>query len=242
MKRLLWIVSLWWCLFSWGQDNELKLISQKMDDMYRSTSSHGLVSMTVTNPRYTRTLEMEIWSLGRDNTLVRILAPVKEKGTSTLKKGTEMWNYLPKIKKLIRIPPSMMMSSWMGSDFTNDDLVKESSWEQDYEITAGEPEKDYRTLVFVPKPDAAVTWGKVVLVWDPASDLPVRQDFYDEKGVKVREMDFLDAAELGGRIIPTVLKLIPLNKEDQSTVITYQQMEFDLELDESFFSKSKIRK
>ena len=185
---------------------------------------------------------MDIWSLGKDFTLVKIQSPKKEKGITTLKKGTEMWNYLPKIKKLIRIPPSMMMSSWMGSDFTNDDLVKESSWEDDYTALEGVPEGEYRSLVFKPKPEAAVTWGKVVVYWDVNSELPVRQDNYDEKGIKVREMHFLDPKELGGRMLPSKLKLIPLNKKNQYTEIIYNAMEFDIEIDEAFFSKAQMRR
>jgi len=217
-------------------------ISKKLDELYRSKSSYAVVEMTVLNPRYQRTLKMEIWSLGMDHTLVKILSPKKERGTATLKKGTEMWNYLPKIRKLIRIPPSMMMSSWMGSDFTNDDLVKESSWETDYNISNGSPEGDLESLIFIPKPDAAVTWGKVVLIWDPATDLPVRQDFFDEKGVKVREMHFEDTVDLGGRMLPSKLVLIPLTKEGHKTTITYESIDFKVELDESFFSKSQVRK
>jgi outer membrane lipoprotein-sorting protein len=242
MKHI-WLIYI--MLFSFhlnaGDNADPHSISQILDELYRSKSSHGVMSMQVINPRYTRTLKMEVWTLGKDHTLVRILAPKKEKGISTLKKKSEMWNYLPKIRKLIRIPPSMMMSSWMGSDFTNDDLVKESSWEDDYEVSSGPMEGRLQTLIFIPKPNAAVTWGKVVLVWDPEKSLPVRQDFYDEKKQKVREMVFSDIKNLGGRKIPSVLTLTPLTKKDRHTIITYQKMDFNVPLEPSFFTKSQIR-
>ena len=109
-----------------------KEILDKVDDLYRGTSSHGKMTMEVVTSHWNRTLSLEFWSKGKDKSLVRILAPLKEKGTATLRSGNEIWNYLPKVNRVVKLPSSMMSASWMGSHFTNDDLVKQSRFADDY--------------------------------------------------------------------------------------------------------------
>lgn len=220
-------------------------ISRKLDRLYRSESSQGVVEMTVINPNFQRTLKMKVWTQGLESTLVRILSPRKEKGTATLKRGNEMWNYLPKIGKTIRIPPSMMMNSWMGSDLTNDDLVKETSWEKDYHVSlAPDPPQGLIGLVYTPRPEAAVTWSKVEAFVDSASLLPVRLDYYDEKGAKVRTMEYAEVKELGGRKLPAEFRVIPLSQEKKGrkTIMVYRELEFDQKLDDSLFTLSNLRR
>jgi len=188
---------------------------------------------------------MKMWTKGLENTLVRILSPRKEKGTATLKRGNEMWNYLPKIGKTIRIPPSMMMSSWMGSDLTNDDLVKETSWESDYHISFLEdPPAGEVGLKYVPKEDAAVTWSQVLAFLDAESHLPLRLDYYDEKGVKVRTMEYSEIKELGGRSLPIRFEIIPLSKDKKGrrTIMIYKELEFDPKLKSGLFTLSNLRR
>ncbi len=225
-----------------AQDVDPKALARIMDELYRAGSSEGRMTMAVTTPNYQRTLDMQVWSLGMDYTLVRILAPRKDKGVSTLKRETEMWNYLPKIKKLVRIPPSMMMSSWMGSDFTNDDLMRESSWEKDYDVSAGPVQNGKVDLIFTPKPEAPVTWQKVVTSIDLEARLPLEQAFFDEKGRKVRVLIFDEVKELDGRMIPSRMTLKPLLKEGHLTVVTYQELKFDVGLNKGFFSKSELKR
>ncbi|MBW1713507.1 MAG: outer membrane lipoprotein-sorting protein [Deltaproteobacteria bacterium] len=226
-------------------DLDPKQLSRELDRLYRSESSQGLVVMKVKTAHYQRELKMKIWTKGLDYTLVRILTPRKEKGTATLKRKNEMWNYLPKIGKTIRIPPSMMMNSWMGSDFTNDDLVKETSWEEDYNVSLNPaPPPGQIGLVYVPKEDAAVTWSKVVTFLDEKSRLPVSQEYCDEKGVKVRVMDVSQVRNLGGRTLPAKMVLTPLteDKKGNRTELIYQELEFDVELEDDLFSLSNLRR
>ena len=228
-----------------AEEKDALAISRKLDRLYRSRTSQGVMEMKVINPNFQRTLKMKIWTQGLENTLVRILSPRKEKGTATLKRGNEMWNYLPKIGKTIRIPPSMMMSSWMGSDLTNDDLVKETSWESDYTVTFEEdPPPGQLGLKYVPKEDAAVTWSRVVAFLDEESLLPVGMDYYDEKNVKVRTMVYSEVKEIGGRRLPVRFEVIPLSqdKKGRRTIILYRELEFDLELSKSLFSLSNLRR
>ncbi|MBU0554087.1 outer membrane lipoprotein-sorting protein [Myxococcota bacterium] len=214
-----------------------------MDRLYRSESSQGMMIMEIKTPDFERTLKIEVWSKGMDYTLARIHSPRKEKGVSTLKRKNEMWNYLPKIKKTIRIPASMMMGSWMGSDFTNDDLMRESSWEKDYTSSESkEPPQGQICVDFVPKPSAAVNWSKVVTCFDAKTDLPLSQDFYDEKQRKARQMIFEDVKTLDGREMPTKMILKPLLKEGNVTIVRYEEMKFDLDLDEGLFSLTRLQR
>jgi outer membrane lipoprotein-sorting protein len=156
-----------------------------------------------------------------------------------------MWNYLPKIKKTIRVPPSMMMSSWMGSDFTNDDMVRESSWQDDYSAKMlAQPPKGQKCLDYRAKPNAAVAWDRVVACVHADKYYPIRQAFYDEKGRKARVMEFGDVKNLGGRLIPSRMTLTPLtpDKKGNRTVVVYEELKFDVSVPDSLFSLSNLRR
>ena len=220
-----------------------RALAKEMDELYRSKTSEGRMTMKVRTPDYQREMSMKMWSRGMDDTLVVITAPRKEEGTASLKRGNEMWNYLPKIKKTIRIPPSMMMGSWMGSDFTNDDLVRESSWEQDFDLSIdADPPAGQVCLRFLPKEDAVVTWSRIVTCFEEASHLPVTSDYYDEKDRKARRMTFSDVRELGGRRIPARMTLVPLTKEGHETVVIYDEMKFDGDVPDSLFTLTNLRR
>lgn len=227
-----------------AQALDLREVSRRFDTLYRSEGTEAVASMTVKTPDYERTLRMRMWSRGLDYTLIRILAPPKERGMATLKRAGEMWNFLPKINKTLRVPPSMMMSSWMGSDLTNDDLVRHTSWERDYHLSeAPDPPKGLMGIVYVPKEGAAVTWSKVIGWFDPATLLPTSTDFYDEKGRKVRVMEFTDVGKLGNRTVPRTLTVVPLtgDKKDNRTQIRYEEAKFDVVLPLEFFSQTSLR-
>lgn len=226
--------------------SEVDRIAERLDTLYRSDASHSEMTMQITTKNYERTLDMEVWTRGMDDTLVRIRAPRKEKGTSTLKKGREMWNFLPKIKKTIRVPPSMMMSGWMGSDLTNDDMVRESSWQRDYvaSMLSQAAPSDQKCVEFKAKPDAAVAWDRVVVCVHAQKYYPIRQDFYDEKGRHARSMTFSDVKVVGGREMPTRIAVKPLldDKQGNETVLIYRDIVFDLELDDTLFSLARLRR
>lgn len=218
-------------------------ISRFLDNLYRSSAGTASAEMHVVTPHYERTLKMKMWWRGLDDTLIRILYPPKEKGIASLKRGREMWNYLPKIKKTIRVPPSMMMSSWMGSDLTNDDLVRHTSWERDFEVSLMEnPPPGMEAVVYIPREDAAVTWSKVVGYFDAVTYLPGSIEYFDEKGRKARIMEFSDIGPLGGRKLPRRIAVVPLteDKKGMRTVIRYEEASFDIKLPDDFFNISKL--
>ena len=223
---------------------DVNALLEKLDSLYRSESSKGVMSMTVVTAHYTRTLKMEMVTRGQEDTLIRILSPRKEKGVSTLKRGNEMWNYLPKIKKVIRIPASMMGGSWMGSDLTNDDLVRGSSYEDDY-ITQQAPARPGEIcLLHMPKENAAVTWSKVFSCFYADTQLPKRMEFYDEKDRKVRVLEYDEVKTLGGRLLPTRMTLTPLSEDKlgNKTVMSFEEMQFDVEVKATTFSEANLRR
>jgi outer membrane lipoprotein-sorting protein len=220
-------------------------IVDQVDRLLRGASSEGRLTMQITTRQWTRSLDLRVWSLGTDDALVRVLAPQREAGTATLKAGTDVWNYLPRVDRTIKIPPSLMMGSWMGSHFTNDDLVKESRLALDYDITISfDGERDgvaVWELSLVPKPDAAVVWGRVVMQVRKQDLMPLWARYYDDTNHLARTMTYGDLQLMGGRMIPARLTMSPADKPDESTVIVYQDLRFDVGLTPAFFSLRALR-
>jgi outer membrane lipoprotein-sorting protein len=206
-----------------------------LDDLYRADSSIA---------QMTRTLTMKAWTLGTEKALLVVEAPARDKGTATLKVGKNLWNYLPRIARTIRIPPSMMMSSWMGSDFTNDDLVRESSLLDDYEArVVGRSDDPEGWLIDLKAKEGTVgLWDRVEYVVSPDGRLPLQARYYDRKGRLARTMTFSDVREFDGRRVPARLELVPTDKEDRKTVLVYDELEFNVELPESMFSLSQLER
>ncbi len=211
----------------------------RVAQLFGGKSSIATLQMQIFAEAGQRDLTMKIWTQG-DNNLVRIMSPDKDAGTCILKIGSQVWYYLPKVKRTIKAPSSMTMTSWMGSDFTLDDLVKQSGLERDYSIAnsfagkRGEVEVYEYTLT--PKPDAAVVWGKIVLQIRQANLMPAWQGFYDEDGKLVRELTFSDYSTMGGRLIPTRLVMQSVDKPDQKTTIVYDDVKFAVPISAETFS------
>lgn len=219
-------------------------IIREIDQLYRSESSYSKLEMEIVTPHWQRTLAMKAWTKGMDHTFIRITAPDKDKGVATLRIENEMWNYLPKTNKVIKIPPSMMMSSWMGSDFTNDDLVKEFSLFEDFSyqlIPSGPGSQDTIFVNCIPHEDLPVVWGNIVTAVTRKGHLPIWQKYYDEKGQLMRILSYSDVKKFGSRIIPATMEMIPQNKEGHKTVIRYVALDFDREVDQEFFSLRNLR-
>jgi outer membrane lipoprotein-sorting protein len=221
-------------------------IIRKADDKSRGLSSEGSITMTVIRPDWTRTITMKTWSKSREYSLVLITAPAKDKGQVFLKIKTEMWNWVPSIDKTIKIPPSMMLQSWMGSDFTNDDLVKQSSIVVDYthKILAKENVRgmDCYKIEMIPLPEAAVVWGKVIM-WITESGFDQwKAEYYDEDNKLVNVSNSSDIKKMGDREIPTHIEMVPLTKKGQKTIMQFDEMKFNTQLNEGFFSQQNMKK
>ena len=223
-----------------------KEILREVDDMWRGASSHTILTMQIKTSHYTRNIRLEGWSKGKEKTLVRILTPLKEKGTATLKSGSNIFSYLPRTDRTIRLTTGMIMGSWMGSHFTNDDLVKESRMEEDYDPTVSfEGMRDNQDIIeftLIPKPDAAVVWGKVVLTVLTDGYLPLIQYYYDEDMNIARTITFNKIKQMAGRPRPTVMRVVPADKPNEYTELVYEKMEMDIKLSDAFFSLSHLKR
>jgi outer membrane lipoprotein-sorting protein len=223
---------------------DAKEIVKKMDELYRSESSTATVEMEIITPHWKRTLKMEMWSIGMDKTFIRILLPKKERGIATLRIENEMWNFLPKTNKVMKIPPSMMMASWMGSDFTNDDLVKEYTFLDDYSFNFTEVENPQEGVLYikcVPREGLPIVWGHIVSAVREKDYIPLWAKYYDEKGQLMREIQYKDIKTLGKRTIPAVMELVPTHKEGHKTIVRYLEAQFDISVDKNVFTLRNLR-
>lgn len=220
-------------------------ILDKVDDLYRGDSSQGTMTMAIKTEHWTRELTLEYWSLGKENSLFRILAPQKEKGTATLKCDRDIWNYLPKVNRTIKLPSSMMSQSWMGSHFTNDDLVKESRFTDDYTFEKSfEGERDGQNVIeitCIPHENAAVVWGKTIVIVEQDSFMPLEISYYDEEMELARTWLFSDVKDIGDRRLPVSMIVIPADKPDESTEVIYDEIIFNVEIDKEFFSLRNLQ-
>jgi len=221
---------------------DVEALVRQVEQQYMGASSRAQTTMLVKTSHWERSLEMEAWSLDRDYFLVRIIEPAKERDVATLKRFREVWNYLPKVDRVIKVPPSMMGGSWMGSHITNDDLVKANHIEKDYNLRLIEETDTYFLVECLPKADAAVVWGKIVYRINKTPQVPEQIDYYDEEMVRVREIHFDDVQQIGDRIVPMRLTVLPLEKPDEQTILHYRELVFDLPLDENYFSLRNLKK
>lgn len=222
-----------------------KEVIRKMEAQMRGDYAYMEMKMTIVRPRYTREMGMKSWGRGQEYSLILITAPSRDKGTAFLKRQKEIWNWVPTIERMIKMPPSMMSQSWMGTDFSNDDLVRESSSIDDYTHKLLRSETvdgiDCHVIEMIPTPDAAVVYEKV-LVWVSKNEFfQMRVENYDEYGELVNEIKFSKVMELGGRRIPTIMELIPSDKKGHRTIMEYIDADFDSPIEESFFSVQNLR-
>jgi len=228
-----------------GQDSPRDIID-RVDRILRGDSSHGVATMEVLTENWERSLKMELWSLGTEYSLVKIVSPAKEAGTGTLKAGDDIWNYLPKVDRTIKIPASMMMGSWMGSHFTNDDLVKESTLVEDYDIViAFEGDRDgveVWDLKLTSKPEAPVVWGHIEFRVRKADLMPLWARYYDEDGGLVRTLAYSEFRKMGGRLVPAVMDMHPEDKPNERTTVRYSELDFDIDIQEPFFSLQSLKR
>lgn len=227
-----------------AQDAEA--IVKKADQKFRGESSKGTMRMTIVRPNWSRTLEMKSWTLGSEFSMILVTAPAKEKGQAFLKRQNEMWNWMPSIERMVKIPPSMMMQSWMGSDFTNDDLVKESSIVKDYEKKIVGTENaggyDCYKIELTPKANAAVVWGKIIIWISKEGYYQMKATYYDDFGELVQTMTGSDVKKLDDRMMPSKMTISPADKPGHKTILEFVEMEFDVDISKSFFSQQQMKR
>ena len=222
-------------------------IVKKADEKFNGEKSGiSTMVMMIVRPAWQRTIEFKSWTIGRENSLTLITAPAKDQGQTFLKRGQEMWSWNPSINRLIKLPPSMMSQGWMGSDYTNDDILKESSIVKDYthEIIGEEMimGKSCYKIKMVAKADAAVVWGHQVRWIDKKDLLVLKTELYDEDGYFVRTELGSEIKVMDGRVIPTRLELLPAEEKGNKTIVEIKDIKFNVSIDDDFFSQQNMKR
>jgi len=224
---------------------ELQALLAKVDDSGRSQSSHVMMSMRVKTKRFARSMKMETWSKGKEHSLIRLLEPAKDRGVATLKVGDKLWNYLPNTDRTMRVPSAMMSGAWMGSHISNDDLVKEYRLSEDYTFAMAPGSKavgsgESYVIRCTPKAETPVVWGYVDVTVS-TDGVPQQQEFYSEKGKKVRTMTYSEVKDIGGIPVPHKMVIRPEEKPNEFTEMVFHQLELDIPVDDSLFSLQSLR-
>ena len=220
-------------------------IVSKADEKMRGNTSQIEMTIRTLRPAWSREMDIKAWMKGTDYSMILIQSPAKDKGIVFLKRKKEVWNWMPTLERTIKLPPSMMSQSWMGTDFTNDDLVKESSIVNDYSHRIiGDTTIDNRVcyiIQMIPKPEAAVVWSKLIVCIDKIDFLELHTRFYDEDGKLINIMNAYDIKMMGGRLIPTHFEMIPTDKKNQKTEMIYKNIQYNKPIEDNFFKTEKMK-
>jgi outer membrane lipoprotein-sorting protein len=243
MKKSLLPLFLVASLFAQSQ-TALEII-KKADELTRGESSQGEMTIIIERPKWKREMKMKTWTLGTDFSFMLITAPAKEKGLVMLKRDKEVWNWVPAIERTVKLPPSMMMQSWMGTDLTNDDLVKQSSIVVDYdhEILKDSVIDGRNTwkLRLTAKPDAPVVWGHIDVWVDKEHYIQLRSEFYDEDGYLINVFTGSDIKVFDGRMMAGKIEIIPMEKPGNKTTLLTNSIDFDIGVTQDFFTTQKMK-
>ena len=242
LKSVALFISLLYTLSAYCQD--AKEIVRRADEKAKGKTSEAHITILIVRPNWSREMGMKVWTKGNDLVLIQVTSPAKDKGIVYLKRSKEVWNWLPAIERNIKLPPSMMSQSWMGTDFTNDDLVKEASIVEDYEHSIlKDTIMDGRAcyvIQMLPKPQASVVWGKVLLWIDKKDYIMMHGEYFDEDGKLVNTMHCSDIKMLGGKLLPARMEMIPAEKAGNKTVLIYNALAFDKAMDDKFFTTQNM--
>jgi outer membrane lipoprotein-sorting protein len=221
-------------------------IIRRADAKMRGQSSFSEMKMTIVRPGWTREIRMKSWSKGSELALILITAPARDQGTAFLKRSQELWNWQPSIDRTIKMPPSMLLQSWMGSDFTNDDLVKESSSVDDYQHRLlGSETIEGRgcwKIELIPRPNVAVVWGKILMWVDKQDYMQLKAEFYDEDNYLVNTMVGKAVKTLGGQLLPSILEVSPADAPGNKTIVEYISLRFNEAIGDDFFTVQNMRR
>ena len=236
------IISLLFILSSYLIASEAHDILKKVDKNIRGENVYMKMSMSIKSMGHKRTIKMESWSQGDKKSFVKITYPPRNRGITFLSLDNQMWQYVPKIERTIKIPPSMMLQNWMGSDITNDDMVKQSSIVDDYHSRILGKLGELVTIELIPKDEAAVVWGKIIVTIDTATYTNIKDIFYDEEGEKIRIFTYEDVKQFGKYNIPTYWKIQSIDKKESYTEILIEDVKYDTKISDQYFKKSALKR
>ena len=221
----------------------VRQVVDRLNDLYRVDSSEADLTMKVVTDRYRRELTLHSWTRGKEEALIVVRAPAREAGAATLRSKEGLWIYAPRADRLVRLPSALLSESWMGSHFTNEDLVRETDFVRDYDTTLAWKEEGGKRVLqatLVPKPKTPVVWSRVVYLLDPNDLLPLRADFYDRDRIS-RALAFADPHVVSGRRVPFTLQMVPADKPGEETRLEYRKLQFGVHVDPSLFTQRGLR-
>lgn len=243
MKNIILILALVWTPLLTFASPKLSAseIIKKSEDNIRGNSQEGRISMTIVSKGAERNIRFDFWSKDRDKALIKVLEPVKESGSGNLRIDLELWRYLANVDRVIKVPPSMMLQSWMGSDFTYDDMVRTSSLYNDYTHKIIGETKEKATIECLPKPNAPVVWGKILETVLLNGYVTIKREFVNERGESVKTMTGEDVRNVNGHQIPHLLTMVNHKKENTKTLMKYEKLIFDSLKSDVLFTQKKLK-
>jgi outer membrane lipoprotein-sorting protein len=246
MRRFLALLLLLSSAIHQAGAQDAREIVRRADAKSRGKTSTAEITIKVIRKDWEKDMDMRTWSKGNDKAMVLVTAPAKERGIAYLRKGREVWNWIPSIERNIKLPPSMMSQSWLGTDFTNDDLVKEASIVEDYSHKLIGKETldgfDCFMIELKPVPSSNVVWGKVLLWVDSKEDMMLKAEYYDEDGQLAQTLRGYDIREIGGRRLPTRMEMLPAAHKGNRTVMIYRDVHFDVQISDDLFSPAQLER
>ncbi len=240
MRSRVFVLFLFVGTFLWA--NEAQSIIQKVENNFRGKTLYMKLDMKIVSLKHERSMKIESYSRGTKKSFVKILYPPRDRGITFLSLDNQMWQYVPKIERIIKIPPSMMLQNWMGSNITNDDMVKQSSFAEDYNARIVKKEHNLVTIELLPKEDAPVVWGKIISLIDTDTYTSKLDIFYDEEFHKVRKFIYSKVKKFGSYYIPTYWRVEPFDKTHAYTEIVLEDVKYDGDIPESYFTKSALKR
>lgn len=246
MKLNIFLIMQVFTVVGYGQIPSAPDIVRKADLKYRGEKSgYTVMTMTLIRPTWQRSFEFKSWSKGDDFSLTLITAPAREKGQTFMKRGNEMWSWNPVINRLVKLPPSIMAQGWMGSDYTNDDILRESSVVNDYTHSLEGEETIGQYPCFkvrlTAKEEAAVLWGHQIWWVDKKEFIVLKAELYDEDGYMVRSETGSEIKSFDGRLLPSRMELLPAENPGNKTILNILEMKFNIPLDDTFFSQQNMK-
>jgi len=221
-----------------------QIIKEAQDRMTGKTSIAEM-TITIQRPKWKREMSLKTWTKGDDKSISLVTAPARDKGTVFLRVGKEVWNWVPTVERVIKLPPSMMSQSWMGTDLTNDDLVNQTDLKEDFTHTLlGKKTVGDRMcyqVQSVPKESAAVVWGKIVTWIDVTDYIQMKTEFYDEDDFLINTFNAHNIKVMGGKKVASKFEIVPEEKPGNKTIMEYKSLKFDELIADDIFTTRNMR-
>lgn len=218
-------------------------VVERLNDLFRVESSEAELTMIITTSRYRRVLTLHTWTYGKDHALIVVRAPAREAGSATLRNADGLWIFAPRADRLVRLPSALLSESWMGSHFSNEDLIRDTDFVHDYDTTLAWKESGSNRVLqatLVPKPTTPIVWSRIIYLVDPVDFLPLKAEFYDHNRL-ARALTFTEPHWVGDRRVPFHLQMVPLDKPGELTQLTYQKLQFGVSVDSNLFTPRGLR-